>query len=118
MLDKYIRYLIVFSCLFGLTGILFISFIYDTRTVSVSNLVSKAPDDRIYIVNGKLKNSTTKSNVLFFEICDYSSCLSSVYFNPTKEEQSFFTKTSEITLKVKYTTYNNQPELIVFSFWS
>jgi len=116
MFDKYLRILIICSCIFGVSGVLLISFLYDSDVKTPSELLSFPPNDRIYYVFGQVKNIKENSNVLFFEICDFSDCLSCVYFNPTKQIIFSMTNNQEITIKAKYSYYKNEPELIVFSF--
>lgn len=116
MFEKYIRILIICSCLFGLLGILSITYFYESRQISVSSLLGTEPNEKIYIVSGQVKEITEKSNTLFFQLCDSLKCVQAVYFNPTKEDVAFVSRNQELTVKAKYTTFNNTPELIAFSF--
>jgi len=116
MFEKYIRILIICSCLFGLLGILLITYFYDSRQVLVSSLLDLKPNEKIYVVSGQVKDIKEKSNTLFFQLCDSYVCLPCVYFNPTDKDIQFVSRNQEIKVKARYTTFNNSPELIVFSF--
>jgi len=115
MLEKYTRLLIICCCLFGLLGLLLLSYFYDSVSVTPTVLYLQEPDDRVYLVTGIVKNEVVKSNTLFFEICDSLACLPCVYFNPASNLS--FSGLENTTVKAKYTTYNNSPELVVYSFW-
>ena len=116
MFEKYIRILIVCSCLCGLLGILLITYFYDSRQVLVSSLLDLEPNEKIYVVSGQVKDIKEKSNTLFFQLCDSYACLPCVYFNPTDNDIQYVSRNQELTVKAKYTTFNNSSELIVFSF--
>lgn len=117
MFDKYLRLLIVFSCILGLLGILFVYFFYETHTLLVVEVLNLLPDENTYVVFGNVKEATIKSNTLFFKLCDVSVCVPCVYFNPSKAEQEVLHKSNKLYVKAKYTTYNQEPELLVYSFW-
>jgi exonuclease VII large subunit len=82
----------------------------------VSSLLDLKPNEKIYVVSGQVKDIKEKSNTLFFQLCDSYVCLPCVYFNPTDKDIQFVSRNQEIKVKAKYTTFNNSPELIVFSF--
>lgn len=111
MLEKYLRILIICVCVFGLLGLLLITSFYNARRITVNELLLNPPNESIYLVDGRIKNPQIKSNTLFFELCDFS-CIACVYFNPSFGLEGG----KEISVKAKYTTFNNKPELIVYSF--
>lgn len=116
MFENNLRILIISACIFGILGILVITYFYDSVKTTPEKLSNIQPNDQIYLVSGYIKNTTVKSNTLFFELCDYFVCIDSVYFNPSAALITELKDGQEITIKAKYSYYNDSPELIVFSF--
>lgn len=116
MFENNLRILIISACIFGILGILVITYFYDSAAVTPEELSNILPNDQIYLVNGHIKNIIEKSNTLFFELCDYFVCIDSVYFNPHESIITELKDGQKITIKAKYSNYNDSSELIVFSF--
>jgi len=118
---EYLKKISIFICVFGLLGILIVLYLYEPLEVSISRLLLKDTKEGVYFVSGNLKNLESKSNTLFLEICDSVSCISCVYFNPSKStiEKLENTLHNNHTLKIKgrFEYYYGSPEIIVYNFY-
>lgn len=121
MFEKDLRAIIIFACVFGLLGILATMYFFEASAVSISSLLSKDAKEGVYIVSGNLKSLETKSNVLFFKLCDSFACISGVYFNPAKQIIDKLIKAkqtnTEITIKARFEYYYDSPEIIAYKFY-
>lgn len=121
MFEKNLRKIIIFTCVFGLFGILAIMYFFEASAVSISYLLSKDTREGVYLVSGQLKSLETKSNVLFFKLCDSFACISGVYFNPTKQVldnlESAKQANQHITIKSRFEYYYGSPEIIAYKFY-
>jgi len=121
MFDAYFRKLIVFTCVFGILGLLIITYYFETVEVSVSDLLSINIKESVYIVTGEVKSIEIKSNTLFFSLCDLSNCISAVYFNPSSatvvQLKGAQSSNSLVKVKARFERYYGTPELVVYKIY-
>jgi len=76
--------------------------------------------EKVVSVSGTIKNFNLKKNNLFFEVCNYSKCLTAVYFNISKSNleliENIHLSNKQIKVTGKYTLYNDKKEIIVYKF--
>ena len=114
-LKTFLIFAIIISLLIFLFYILFFKApVLDLLSPDISLL------EKVVSVSGTLKDFSIENNNLFFKICNFSSCIDVVYFNPSKTNvnllQNSFSFKKEIKITGKYTLYQSKPEIILYKF--
>jgi len=115
--NVYFKKIIIIASILGVLLLFFLSKTYDPPLLDLTEDNSMFLE-KVVMVCGTIKNLEKNKNNLFFEVCDKSKCLSSVYFNIGNKENKYLTNnflnSKKVCLEGRYTTYNSNPELIIF----
>lgn len=118
---EYLKKISIFICVFGLLGILIVMYFSESFEVSISQLLLEDTKEGVYLFSGNIKSLETKSNTLFFEICDSFSCISGIYFNASKSTleklETALQENQTLRIKGRFEYYYGSPEIIVYQFY-
>lgn len=114
-LNKYLIILVVF----GLFLLFLHTIFYTPKEISLLEDNTKYLN-KVVAIEGVLKNLNLKNNHLFFEICEFSRCLTLVYFNISSKNLELLNEANlkNKTVKVigNLELYNQKQQIIVYKF--
>jgi len=117
--EKKLNLFLIFTIIISLLIFLFCTLFFKAPILDLLSPDSSLLE-QVVLVSGNLKDFSLENNNLFFKICNLSSCIDVVYFNPSKTNvdllQNAFSFKKEIKITGKYTLYQNKPEIILYKF--
>ena len=111
------RTIIIFSIL-GLFLLIVYSLLFVPKAISISSIQDQKEGGIINVV-GIIKDVSSKDNIIRFNICENTSCVSCVLFNANKNQYALINQyslsKSEGRVSGQYKIYMNSPEVIVYN---
>jgi aspartyl/asparaginyl-tRNA synthetase len=114
----FFKKVVVICCLVSMFVLSIYTYYYKPKMFDVYDLIHNPPKNNLektISTQGTIREPTTKNNHLFFNICSGSTCISCVIFKYKDSERDIIYNNKTIKITGKYTTYNNQKEIIVES---
>jgi len=110
--------IIIILSIIGLILLVIYSLFFTPQEQTISNLINLKEGTAITSI-GLIKDVSVNNNYVTFSFCENTSCIQSIFFNPSSKQVDLITKYSttkeRVVVSGQYKKYMGAPEIIVYN---